>query len=1101
MPLSGGNRRCVCPIGHLLALAALLVLVALPAQASDGLTCVPGQRKVSFATNSGTSINLDVSPDGRRLVFDLLGDIYVLPIEGGKAEALTRGMAWDARPVWSPDGRRIAFISDRAGSDQLFVISADGTGPALQISVGPEAAVPRSEGLIRAVEWMPDSKSVVAGGRRFTIEGKATAGMGMESEATDLYYGNGTSLYRFRRMPNATRESGAPYSISKQVGKDGGWRPIGETIQIADASLDAPPISRDGRWVVYKDRSLQRYDGASGAATSGSSPVSVDTIRVRDRNGGRVRVLMGQDSTPGWRSNDAGDLFPVAGRYALTPDSRDLVVAHGGLLHKINLETGQTALIPMTVNVEKCLAPTVRNSRRIDHGVLSVRNMRNISLRPDGGQLTFSALRRLYVQDLPDGKPRRLAPQRAGQFQPMYSPDGRWIAFVTWDETYGGHVWVVPARGGRPRRMTDTAGHYQTPTWSPDGRFIAIVAAGDLSASRSGFNTTSTGGFLQVIALADRSMRRLPVQARLGHPLVFSEAGDRIRYAAHAGGPGLDLRLSSIGIEGSDPRDEQLQRLLPQGRGGTAIALPSPDGFAIALLKDGNLHLLHCPQRIGAEGFDAERCSQARVTHAGAYDPHWRKDGRELEWSFANVYYRAKTQALLKWMQAGDPHSLASVIQDTRIRLDAPRRVGVGNAVLSGARVITMRGDEIIENGEVHIRDGYITYVGMPLATDSSESALRIDLGGKTLLPGFVDAHAHQNDLPRDLLDGNNGEMLVYLAYGVTTIKNPSNGGDHAFAYEELLETGWMVGPRLYSAEGLVSHLQSINSYADALAIADRTARLGGTYLKYHSGWNRKQRQWIVEAARKAGLNVAAHYPASNYTGRFNLSTITDGVTTSEHEFSDVGGGQSDSVRFIAQSGATINFSPLATRGGYASRYWKALMHDPRLRRFHVGSAPRQGSSPHASVAGDVLPPLRPAVEDNARFVAAVAHAGGDVAIGSHGDFDGVGFHLEMWAHVRGGMTPHEVLRSATLHGARAVGLEGDLGSIEAGKVADLIILGKNPLDDIRNTLTVEQVMKDGVLRDAQTLDEIWPQQIPLPAWRMKDAGAEPGGNSPRNVH
>src|SRR5690606_159555 len=143
---------------------------------------------------------------------------------------------------------------------------------------------------------------------------------------------------------------------------------------------------------------------------------------------------------------------------------------------------------------------------------------------------------------------------------------------------------------------------------------------------------------------------------------------------------------------------------------------------------------------------------------------------------------------------------------------------------------------------------------------------------------------------------------------------------------------------------------------------------------KYHSGWTRKQRQWIVAAAMETGLNVTAHYPASNYVGRFNLSTITDGATTSEHEFSEVGGGQSDSVRFIAQSGTTINFSPLATRGGYASRYWKTLMRDPRLRRFHVGSTPQQDSRSQASLTGEVLPPLRPAAEDNARLVAAIAH-------------------------------------------------------------------------------------------------------------------------------
>ncbi len=108
-----------------------------------------------------------------------------------------------------------------------------------------------------------------------------------------------------------------------------------------------------------------------------------------------------------------------------------------------------------------------------------------------------------------------------------------------------------------------------------------------------------------------------------------------------------------------------------------------------------------------------------------------------------------------------------------------------------------------------------------------------------------------------------------------------------------------------------------------------------------------------------------------------------------------------------------------------------------------------------------------------------LVEAGGRTGIGSHGQLQGLGYHWELWALQSGGMSNHDALRVATLMGAEAIGLGGDLGSIEGGKLADLVVLEANPLDDIRNTNTVRYVMKNGRLYDGNTLDEIWPRQRP----------------------
>lgn len=1069
----------------------VLILMAPPgAYAFDEeIACAANQHELAFRTTQGTIANLDVSPDGTRVVFDLLGDLYVLPIKGGKTVALTRGMGWDVRPVWSPDGRQVAFISDRAGNDQIFVVDVVGRGDVRQISSGMELLTDSLEGVISAAEWTPDSKALVVHGTRLPVDGGISAGSRISNEYGAAYHGNGVALYQFRPLSNPASWASGDYAIWRAEADAKEWRDTGEILPRAIISPnEAPLVSRDGRWLVYKERAPVMEAQIAGAAST-EGKAKVDIIRVRDHRTGALRTLLAPGLSPGWRDNGNGGAFAANGRYAITVDSQHLVAAYGGGLHKVNLNTGKNVQIPMSVDVAQCMDTMVQQDIRVDDSAtLSVRNMRGTTIRQDGKQLAFSALRRLYVVDPRGGRPTLLAPQSEGQFQPSYSPDGKWIAYVSWSESRGGHVWRVPAIGGTPERLTSRIGYYQTPVWSPDGKKLVFIGSDDIAIKRPGYTVHVHGGKLHVLSLADRTIHQLPVLARLGHPPSFSEDGQRIWYVPYADISDVQVQVHSIGIDGGQPRDEKLTKLLP--RGGAAAAVPSPNGRLIAVIKNGNLHLVQCGLPIGSKNFNIDTCVQTRITKAGAYDPRWRANGRELEWAFANSHYRISIKELIEWAVSGaHEESLAPIVKIVETHLDVPQRTHHGTAVLSGARIITMRGDEVIENGAVLVQEGRIVQVGRADDISIPEGATVIDLRGKTLLPGFIDAHAHLSDLPRDLLDANNADALIYLAYGITTAKDPSNGGDHAYTYTELIKAGDMVGPRLFGSEGLVSEYQTIDSFDDALGIAQRTQRLGGTYLKYHTGWNRAQRRWIMEAARQSGLGIAAHWAAQNYVpGRLNLSTILDGAATAEHSISEGRDTFSDAITFLAKSGVAINFAAISSGGYYPSRYWNTLKTDPRLGEFYVGEAPSERTLPAEDLDSNGLPALASFEESNAKLIAAIAHAGGITSVGSHGDFDGVGFHLEMWAYVRGGMTPHEVLRAATLNGARATGVANDLGSIAPGKVADLIVLGKNPLDDIRNTLSVERVMQGGVLRDAMTLDESWPMRDPLPAWKIESA-------------
>ena len=1077
-------------------MAMAVACVTSPAAVSKAVMpdCEAGQRAVTFNAEQLTINNVDVSPDGRRIAFDLIGDIYVVGIDGGEAVQLTRGMGWDVRPVWSPDGRHIAFISDISGSDQVHVVDVSGNGPVRQLSNSRafQMRAAGGESMIGAAEWMPDSSAVVAQGVRFSIEGGSEVRLWGSPRRADYIHGNGVDLYRFRH-----KEEGVGFSILRMERGSAEWNDTRETLSTIAGQYEAPTLSPDGRWMVFRERAEDR--GADPSDEHVHEATQVDVVRARDRRTGVSKVLLAPSIAPDWPDNARleGVWMAANGRFSITPDSKYLIVPYGGKVHRINLETGSISPISITAKINQCLQPIARSQVKISEGPwFEVRNHRGARLRPDDKQLVFSALRRLYVVDTSSGEMKVLSSQAHGQFQPAYSPDGKWIAYASWNEAEGGYLWIVPSAGGTPQKLIQQPGIYQQPTWSHDGNSIAYVGLDDLNANRSGFHSNIQGGALRILSLKDHRIRTLPVKVRMGHPLAFTKDGRRIWYAPFDDQGNVRLHLSSIGIDGDGARRESVDGLLTNST--EERVLPSPDGRSIALIRSGDLHLIHCVDPMGAEDFRSGDCKVARITRDGAYDPHWRNGGNELEWSFADDHNRARTDHLTSWMSGGGKlDDLKHFVTSSKSRLMYPRSVGRGKVVLVGARVITMHGNEVIEHGFVRVEDGVITRVGDVGDLHVSDEDEVVDVAGKTLLPGFIDAHAHLTELPRDLLDANTGEALVQLSFGVTTAKDPSNGGDHAYTYSELVKAGDMIGPRLIGATAYLSRNQEIPSLDDAMGAVLRTKRLGGSFIKYHTGFDRDQRRWLMDAARANGLGVAAHWVVTNYIpGRLNLTTVIDGATTSEHGLNDGQEKYSDVVEFLAQSGVIANYSTIAGNGGYAQRFWKEVRDVPQMKSFYMGESPRERDLGNFKADEHGLPELAGGEERNAQMLAALDKSGGRVSIGSHGNFDGIGFHLEMWAHVRGGMDPHSVLRAATLTGAQAAGVQADLGSIEVGKVADLIVLDKNPLEDIRNTLTVERVMQSGILRDAMTLDEIWPERISLPQWRMPDKKLRVSGTS-----
>ena len=1087
---------------------------------------------LEFETDEGTWISLDVLPDGKGLVFELLGDLYRLPIEGGDATRVTSGSPYDAQPRVSPDGKWIAFISDRSGSDNLWIAQIDGKEPRKLSNESQDAVI--------SPTWTPDSQYVIAsmrgsGGtqlRMFHINGgsgvplaspppsggAAPAGGGASSGPTRLgasvspdgrylyvaQAGSGTGLSRWQ-VARLDMRSGDADVITQAEG--GGVRPL---------------VSPDGRLVVY----ATRYETKTG-------------LRLRNLETGADRWLKWPITRDEQESGGSPSRDTLPG-YAFMPDGREIVITNDGRIQRINVETGAETPVPFKAKVALDIGPDLEFPYRVPQGPVRARLIQDPRQSPDGKRVVMSVLTNLYVMDLQTGaaaKPRRLAlapgrsavgPVEAGTalpsdhaFNPTWSPDGQWIAYVTWSPEGQGHIWKVRADGsGQPQQLTKVSAFYTDITFSPDGQRIVGLRGNEFQRQQS---FSEFGGLripLDLIWLpAAGGDVELIVPARgLGRPHFTSDTARVFVYSNDG--------LISLRYDGTDRRTHI--RVTGPGRAGTPrppaaeTVLMRPDGRWALADVNNQLWVVAVPPFGGSPATVSVRGPAVpvkRLTDIGADYFAWSEDGNTITWAIGSTFFRRpfdtvdfsaaegaeKAEGAAKAGAEGAkgaegagqkpaeqkpkaPLDLDKHVQRFEVAIDIPRSTPSGSVVLRRATVITMRNGsaangDVLANADVHVTDNRITAVGRNLRVPSGTR--EIDARGKFIVPGFVDTHAHWEFRTHDVLEPQNWSLIANLAYGVTAGLDVQTSTNDYFAYQDLVETGQSIGQRAFMTGPGVFSNNDFQSYEATLAYLKRYKEHYRTpNIKSYMVGNRKQRQWVVKAAKELGLMPTTE---GGRDMKLDITHAIDGFHGNEHTL-PVFPLYKDVVELYAKTKTAYTPTLLVNYGGIIAEeyfYTTTEVHDDKkLNRFY----------PH-NVLDDMTRRRRVwARKDEFVFPLAAAaaakiqRAGGLVGVGGHGQLQGLGYHWEMWALAMGGMTPQEVLKAATIDGAKIIGIDQDLGSIEAGKLADLVVLDRNPLQDIRNTNSVRYVMKNGELYEGDTLDQIWPVQKQLPKFWWWDA-------------
>lgn len=1014
-------------------------------------------KEVPLRTSEGTWMNLDVSPDGSTIVFDLLGDIYTMPIEGGKATPLRTGMPFEVQPRFSPDGSRISFTSDAGGGDNIWIMNPDGD-QARQLTE-------EDFRLLNNAVWTADGNSIIA--RKHFTSGRSLgagemwqyhiggqAGLQLTERKNDqqdvnepstspdgryLYYSEDMypgGMFQYNKDPNKQIYVIKRYDI--ETGKN-------TTITGGPGGAARPEVSPDGKKLAFVKRIRTK-----------------SVLFIHDLETGQewpVYDNLSKDQQEAWA------IFGVYPGFSWMPDNKKLVFWSEGKIMTVDIETNQTGEIPFEVETELRIAETHSADHQVFSEEFNPKVIRHAVTSPNEKTLVFNAVGYLWKKSLPNGKPTRITKGREFEFEPSFSPDGEKIVYVTWDDQSMGKVKKVSLSGGKPQTLTTEKGIYRNPSFSNKGDKIVFVKG------RGNTDLGRTFSKEPGIYLMDASGADLKKISDNGEFPLFNV--DDTRIFVQTGGylmGRLTKTLKSFDLSGNDQRthisSKHANRLVP-----------SPDNKWIAfthLHKAYLAPLVMTGQTVTLDN-NTKSVPVSQITKDAGVNLHWSNDSKKIHWTLGDEYFTNKVSERFTFMEDATDSIPSITEQGTKIGLQVKTDIPGGSIAFTNARIITMKGQEVIENGSIVVEGNKIVAIGSAADVSVPASAMVYDLEGKTIMPGIVDAHAHIGAFRYGLTPKKHWPAYTNLAFGVTTAHDPSAMSETVFGMAELIKSGEMVGPRIYStgiilygAEG--DFKAEINNLDDARSALRRTKAFGATSVKSYNQPRREQRQQIMQAARELDMNVV---PEGGSTFFHNMNMIMDGHTGIEHNI-PVAPVYKDVKTLWGNSETGYTPTLIVNYGGINGEYYwyekTNVWENSKLLRF----TPRHivdSRSRHRTMLPEEEYQNGPVLVS--KTAKELSDIGVKVNLGAHGQLQGLGAHWELWLLHQGGMTNMEALQAATINGAEYIGMGAEIGSLEPGKLADLIVLEENPLEDIRNSESVIYTMINGRLYNAETMNEI----------------------------
>ena len=1021
--------------------------------------------EVAISTNETTWSSLDVSPNGKFMIFDMLGDLYKVDIKGGNATPLIQDFAWNIHPAISPDGKQVAFVSDRDGLSNVWVMDIDGTHL--------KQITREKKNIIHAPKWSPDGEYLV-------VTKGIMSSRSIPAGEIWMYHKSGGDGLQIKARNSGKRDQQ----------------------NIAD-----PAFSHDGRYIYFTENTvpgsrfeynrdplegifaITRYDRESGDERryiSGTGGAVVPTPspdgkyvafvrRVKDKTALFLKDIKTGTETPLTFAleRDMQEGFGSEGYFTYfdwTPDASAIVYWSRGKFHIINVDSKETDTLNVHIDTTVKFADALRFPVDVAPDNVEVKMTRWSQMSPNGKSILFQALGKLYVRDVKSGKVKRLTKQNDhDEYYPRYSNDGKSIVYTTWNDQDLGTVRVVSARGGKGKVISVQPGHYIEPSFSTDGKKVVFrkFTGGSLLDPKY-----SVDPGIYVANLKNDTVEKV---ADSGYNAHFAGDNERIFFTESAGGKAYyETQLSSVNLKGNDKRTHLY------GADKVSEYKLSHDKKWVAFVYQFKTYVTPFVEN-GKKITVGPNMTSLPVTQlssrAGEYLT-WSADNSTVSWFNGPTLFTRSLDEAFAFVD-GAPETLPDpVAEEIDLSFTTKADKPTGYTALMGGKIVTMRDadstQEVIEDGVVLIKDNRIAAVGKRGEVDIPDNTLQIDTQGKTIIPGLIDAHAHGSQGRNEIIPQQNWKQYSNVSFGVTTIHDPSNDTTEIMAAAELQRTGHIVAPRIYStgtilygAEGL-GYKAIINNYEDAYFHVERLKEAGAISVKSYNQPRRDQRQQVLWAAKNQKMMVV---PEGGGKLQQNLTMLVDGHTGLEHSL-PIEKGYSDVTQLwkATKFGYTPTF--VVSYGGMmGEEYWydkTEVWKNPRLLRYTPSTVLDK-----RAIRRPTAPESQYNHQNVARYAKTLRDNGVSVHIGAHGQREGLAAHWELWIMQQGGFTPWEALRGGTIDGAKHLGMSKDIGSIETGKLADLVVIDGDVLSDIRKSEFVEYTVLNGRVYESATMNEV----------------------------
>ena len=998
-----------------------------------------------YEASEGTWISLDVSPDGRTIIFDLLGQLYRVPIVGGDATALTQGRSWNQFPRFSPDGRKLAFTSDRTGSEDLWV---------MDLSDGTLKNVSQMELPVFQGTWSRDGLHLFGTALNLRVRFPAYRFNFLGGRQELIPAGDRTPANHFVHRPNENalyfehNDALLPASGPRVKRYDLETGEVRVYIERPGGAAN-PRLSPDGNRLAYVHRADKKT-----------------VLVVRNMETHRDKVVFEELDLGRFESRS---FYGCYSNMAWHPNGQKILISVKGGISAIDIESGSTRDIPFRARVERKIDKTIRFKTEIPEGKIRTRSHRWAQRVPDG--VLFEALGDIYLKT--GDQIQNLTNSETHETNPVYDSDSGRLFLANWSDDEMGSLDVIDRAKKERSTLVSKPSQYGSLALSPSGQQFAFVrGAGGLMSGQhlEGQTEFELGIFdehraervLTPVRWSANSYAKRPPTVQFSADekwLFFTEFDEDV------------LTLKRIHLDG---RGKQLLYRFPHA----TRAVISPDFKWIAYREYHRSFVSpydHAGKAVKLSAADELGVSRRVDSEDGDF-MGWDEDSQGLHWTRGAFFYEKGLEEILSGNKG---------VRKTDLTVEFELSAPWSSLVLRGVRVLSMNAElEVFEDTDILVEGNRIKDIGRNLRIP--QGAKIFDLEGHTVMPGMFDAHGHYGSpmSPLNVIEQRLYGLHANLAYGVTTMFDVYGTTQKDFWVSDMLRAGKMTGARLYSVGDPIfvtkyrtKMHRPIENLEAALEHVQFNKDHGADAVKDYSNHTRAARQQLAEACRRLGVNLVAESFSNPF---MNLTQLIDGFTGIEHTMG-LTPLYDDYVQFFAatESGMTPTLV-VVYNGPSGERYFhqnERLWEDPKLLRFFRPDELIRFRRPTHHWDDDFYH------KEMAAELTKLHRAGVLLQMGAHGQMMGLGAHWEMELFVHGGFTPSEAIQIATINGFRHHGLDHSLGSIEPGKLADLVILEENPLEDIRNTRSIRYVIQNGVVYEGS--DAARAHSDPKPARRL----------------